>query len=372
LNTTTQIINSSAGQLDSQVVGLDIGGANIKLSDGLSWHRHQPFALWQQPQLLKNQLMELLKRAPPHQLVAITMTGELTDCFANKREGVHFITDAVCEATTEQVSVYLLDGRFVDASIAKTEYELAAASNWHALANQLANSIATTQAGMLIDIGSTTTDLIPFENGQVLTGCRDDFGRMTHFQLVYTGAIRSNLAGIVSQVSHRGQNCPVMNEMFATTLDTNIVLGHIPMGTQQHYSADGLPTKIEDCIRRIARLIGKDDLTFDQTDAVELARQVYQNQIANIVNAARNVLNQHSFTNVHLIVSGQGEFLAADVAEALSDDFPVQQITRFSSMVDANASDCATAWSIAKLANPSLAALIAKDKTSRTGDGSKA
>ena len=84
---------------ETRTIGIDIGGANLKLSDGRRHHRHVPFALWRQPESLANQLVALLRECPNHDRVAITMTGELTDCFANKKAGVAFIVDQMCGAT---------------------------------------------------------------------------------------------------------------------------------------------------------------------------------------------------------------------------------------------------------------------------------
>ncbi|HSG72948.1 MAG TPA: hypothetical protein VLA12_21220, partial [Planctomycetaceae bacterium] len=76
------------------VIGLDIGGANLKLahSDGICLTR--PFPLWKQPDLLPDALGQLLQELPPADTLAVTMTGELADCFTTKREGVRHILNS--------------------------------------------------------------------------------------------------------------------------------------------------------------------------------------------------------------------------------------------------------------------------------------
>lgn len=335
------------------IIGIDIGGANLKLSDGERFNLHEPFALWQHPDTLTQKLAELLNHAPQHDLVAVTMTGELTDCFANKREGVHFITNSIVGATNAQVRIYLQDGRFAEPDVAMSEYMLAAASNWHALAKLAATSIAKGKPGILIDTGSTTTDIIPFREGDVNAVGADDFGRLVNGELVYTATVRTSLAGIVKSVIHRGAACPVMNELFATTLDTNIVLGHFPAGAHPHYAADGEPTEMENCVRRIARLIGKDDLTFDLQDAEEIARQIFESQISMIHDAAIRVASKHAFDDLHVVVSGQGEFLAKAVCQHLKDDVDVAKVISLGESLGPLASTCATAWAISNLAKQS-------------------
>ena len=48
-----------------------------------------------------------------------------------------------------------------------------AAGNWHALANFVGKSFCSD--GLLIDIGSTTTDIIPILQGAVATTARTDY-----------------------------------------------------------------------------------------------------------------------------------------------------------------------------------------------------
>ena len=347
-------MNSTTTPKFDHPLGIDIGGANIKLSDGKDFSHHEPFAIWQNLEHLTSKLSHLLSVAPSHDAVIVTMTGELSDCFPNKRVGVEYICDAICEASNSIVQFYLLDGQCVDSAQAKSNFKLAAASNWHALTSRVAKSIAKDDSGLLIDIGSTTTDLIPFHRGQVVATGTDDFGRLTNHELVYTATIRTNLAGIVREVIHRGMPVPVMNEMFATTLDTNIVLGHLPAGTNQHYSSDGEPTQSTDCVRRMARLIGKDELTFDIEDAREMAEQIFERQVKIIFDAALNILSAHQFDNLHLVTSGQGEFLAKAVVERIMasqtvDDIPVRT-TSLNNQLNPGQSSCATAWSLANLA----------------------
>ena len=46
------------------MLGLDIGGANLKLADGLGYAQSIPFPLWQQPEQLPSALAQMLTQAP--------------------------------------------------------------------------------------------------------------------------------------------------------------------------------------------------------------------------------------------------------------------------------------------------------------------
>ncbi len=77
---------------------MDIGGANLKASDGGGWALWRPFPLWQRRDELPDALADLLRQSPPADALAVTMTGELADCFSTKAEGVETILAAVAAA----------------------------------------------------------------------------------------------------------------------------------------------------------------------------------------------------------------------------------------------------------------------------------
>src|SRR5438046_1175169 len=80
---------TSAGRVAMSVLGLDIGGANLKAVHADGSARTVRFPLWKQPADLPAALSALLASMPHSTRLAVTMTGELCDCFATKREGVH-------------------------------------------------------------------------------------------------------------------------------------------------------------------------------------------------------------------------------------------------------------------------------------------
>src|SRR4051794_384431 len=103
-------------------LGLDIGGANLKVGNGQGWARAVPLARWREPHGLAAAIGTLIAGAPPADGLAITMTGELCDCFWTKADGVRHILAAVAGvARGREVLAYLVDGRFVsiaDATVA--------------------------------------------------------------------------------------------------------------------------------------------------------------------------------------------------------------------------------------------------------------
>ncbi len=89
-------------------LGLDIGGANLKAADGRGWAHSVPFALWRNPQGLIGALAALVETAPAAERLAVTMTGELCDCFRSKAEGVRHILAAVVQVARGATCGFIL------------------------------------------------------------------------------------------------------------------------------------------------------------------------------------------------------------------------------------------------------------------------
>ena len=75
------------------ITGLDIGGAHLKgaqvdRAGRVTAAAQLPCALWQGLDRLEAALAELRTRLRPGGAVAVTMTGELADLFADRAQGV--------------------------------------------------------------------------------------------------------------------------------------------------------------------------------------------------------------------------------------------------------------------------------------------
>src|SRR5262245_62225593 len=186
------------GSMSGTVLGLDVGGANVKAAtaDGRAWS--EPFALWKNPDGLAAVLAETVTRFPDAESLAVTMTGESCDCYETKREGVSRILDAVAEvADGRDVRVWSTAGRFVSADAARNQPVKVASANWHALATCLGRFVPT-GVGLLIDIGSTTTDLILIADGKLEARGWTDAERLQSGELVYTGVRRTAVFALVT------------------------------------------------------------------------------------------------------------------------------------------------------------------------------
>ncbi|MCA9021744.1 MAG: hypothetical protein KDA74_16455, partial [Planctomycetaceae bacterium] len=286
------------------VIGLDIGGANLKAADSDGAARSMSFELWKTPELLQSALQELLTAFQRPDLIAVTMTGELADCFPTKADGVNHILTAVEQAVPDvPVLVWQTGAEFLTTEIAREFPLLAAAANWHALATWLGRMIPD-QSGLLIDIGSTTTDLIPLKNGLPVSEGLTDVERLLSGELVYTGGRRTPLAMLENSVPLRGQDCPLAAEYFATTADLYLLLGNLPESPEDVDTADGRPATRSNAFARIARSVCCDTSELSEAEAVEMAGWLAARQQAQITEALDRVMNRMEEVPQTVLISG--------------------------------------------------------------------
>ncbi len=255
----------------SPVLGLDIGGANLKAAHTDGQALSVPFELWKSPALLPDVLRRLMHEMPPADVLAVTMTGELCDCFESKRQGVLAILDAVAAVAGQTpVRVWRNDGRFVDVAAGRAAPLHAASANWLALAT-FVGRYAPRGPALLLDIGSTTTDIIPLRDGRPVPQGRTDPERLRSSELVYTGVRRTPLCAVLGMYGAA--------ELFATTLDANLILDAIPENAGDCRTADGRPATKAAAHARLARMLCADLDTCTADERRRMAERVLLRQV---------------------------------------------------------------------------------------------
>jgi len=335
------------------VIGLDIGGANLKASDGEHRSLSVPFHLWKQPERLPAALQELLDRFDRCDGIVVTMTGELSDCYATKSEGVTDILAAVTHAAAGRpVGVWQTAGEFVDTEVAREFWMLTAAANWHALATW-AGRIAPSGAALLIDIGSTTTDIIPLIDGLPLPSGRTDLERLQSGELVYTGVKRTPACAIASCVPFRGSPIPLATELFATTYDMYLLTGELPEDDADTGTADGRSATMAHARDRLGRMLCADRTELTSDEIADIASNLRATHCQRLGEALKSVLHRHQGLCVSVLTSGEGEFLARQLVA----DTPALKNATFLSlaeMLGPEHSRAACAYALARLGSERL------------------
>jgi len=302
---------------DTAWIALDIGGANIKAAHASGVARTLPFEVWKRPDELGSALAHFAATFPPADRVALTMTAELCDCYATKKVGVLAVLDATVSAFPERsIKVWGTDGAFHSLAAVRQNPVIAAAANWVALAT-VAARLVPQGSGILIDVGSTTTDLIPLRDGLSAARGRTDTARLQTGELVYAGIRRTPLCALATELPHRGKPTGLAAEIFATTQDVYLSLGSIPPDPSNVSTADGHPATVEAARNRLARMVGADSDDFSQADAWALATAANECLLDRLHTAAHRACNATVGRPQTAVVAGSGEFLARNLAPRL-------------------------------------------------------
>ncbi|MDE2398542.1 MAG: H4MPT-linked C1 transfer pathway protein [Burkholderiales bacterium] len=300
------------------IVGWDIGGAHVKAAlleggrvrDAVQW----PCPLWQGMDHLDTALAAALERWPGLEDAshAVTMTGELVDLFEHREQGVARIAAALAAALPGP-RFFGGDAGWFGAAEAGAAWRDIASANWRATARHCALALASEQ-GLLVDVGSTTTDLVAFAGGRVLGACRSDADRLAEGELVYHGVVRTPLCAFGPRIAWRGRPLNVMNEIFATSADVYRLTGELDPAHDQQASADRAPKDAAHSRARLARMIGLDARDADAAEWLEFARAWRGLQLAELRGQVERVAARHGLgPGTVAVAAGCGGFLVAEL-----------------------------------------------------------
>jgi probable H4MPT-linked C1 transfer pathway protein len=315
------------------VIGWDVGGAHLKAA--MLDHQGHVQQVLQVPCPLWRGLAELTQaiqmvidifaitnaQATTH---AITMTGELVDLFANRREGVL----AISRQMEQQLSgdKYFYTGAqkpdlagFVKFEAVSNHWQSIASANWLATAAMAAQCLKHKKkfsSAILIDIGSTTTDFIAIKNH--VPHCRGftDAARMQAGELLYMGVVRTPLMALTQDIEFQGQMTSIAAEHFATTADVYRLTGDLNKADDMAETADGMDkTALASC-RRLARMIGRDVEEAHQADWLNLANAFKAKQLARLAaTLEKHLTGFNGSLDTVILSAGAGHFLVEALAK---------------------------------------------------------
>lgn len=302
----------------SSVIGWDIGGVHLKAvraEDGRIVKAAQYAApLRNGTELLRMALARARGDMGRADRNVITMTGELADTFAARAEGVARLVE-LAESELGAVSIYAGRAGYVRAESAPAHVADIASANWHACATLVASKYA---GALLIDMGSTTTDIVPIAAGRVAARGYTDAERLAAGELVYTGLVRGFVMATVNRAPLRGSWTPLVNENFANMADVHRILGTLPEGVDLMPTADGREKTVEASRARLARMLGSDAADAGDSDWLLAARWFAEAQIRAIVDASMLVLSHNAAVPTPPVVAcGIGLAVVEEVARRI-------------------------------------------------------
>jgi len=339
------------------MIGWDIGGAHVKAAQvderGAVLKVWQaPCPLWKGIEQLQAPVLTILQNLPPTCRHALTMTGELVDCFAGRQQGVFAILQAMRQLlNTVEIQVFagrlgLLPLTHVDSSHSMD----IASANWLASAHLAAAKVGH---GLFVDIGSTTTDILMLTDRQPKVNGYSDYERLASGELLYTGVVRTAVMAVAQQAEFNGRSMGLMMEYFATMADVYRICGDLQLWHDQSETADGADKSLAASARRLSRMTGyefsENDWPIWQDFALWLKRQQHD-LILQHCRRHRPCLD--ACDRGFLVGAGVGSFLLPDIAVDLELDYiPFTDLFQFSNRHGAlTAGDCAPAVAVAWLA----------------------
>ena len=303
------------------VAGWDIGGAHLKVAR--AEHGRVVAAVQVAAPLrlgldrLKQSFAEAKAQIGPVDWHAVTMTGELADTFASHAEGVVRLTElAVDVLAPADVTIYAGRAGFVTPQQTAHHVPDIASANWFASASVVGQAQGS---ALFMDMGSTTTDIVPVANGAVAARGYTDAERLVCGELVYTGLTRSFLMASADRAPFAGRWSALVKENFAGMADVYRILGSLPEGADQMTTADGRPKTIAASQARLARMVGRDAHDADGQAWERLARWFAESQVRAVTDGAILVLSEGSLPEeAPIVAAGAGVAVLHEVARRLS------------------------------------------------------
>jgi probable H4MPT-linked C1 transfer pathway protein len=306
--------------------------------------------LWQGLSHLETALASVRSAVGKGTLHAITMTAEMVDLFLSREDGVRQLVEALrLGLPGAPLRFFAGSDGFLDASAAANAGVRIASANWLAAAAVAARA---TGSALLVDVGTTTTDLIPVIVGRVAAEGVHDAGRLVAGELVYTGVVRTAIMALTPRAPFDGEWVPLMAEYFANLADVYRLTGQLPPRADLHPAADGGPKTLVGSARRLARMVGRDLESAPMAAWQDLAGWLAREQARQIGDACDRMLSRPDMPrDAPLIGAGVGRFVLPGIAAARGRSY-----REFAMLVptvpgaEAGASDCAPAVAVALLA----------------------
>ena len=301
------------------LIGWDLGGANLKLArieEGRPIHAAQiPCPVRQDVSKFDAALGEALRLCPPGAAHAVTMTGELSDVFCDRAEGVAYLVDMMRTASDGEALFYGGRSGFLDCFRAVERSFDVASANWHASATLVAQSFPD---GLFVDIGTTTTDMIPLKAGAVVARGYTDGERLAESELIYTGVVRTPMMAVARTAPFRGRMQRIAAERFATMADVWRLLGELPANADPYPAPDLMGKSTQESAARLARMLGRDASEAGLLAFADLARHFADCQLTEIEAAALELAEREEIeADAPVIGAGCGRFIARHLAQRL-------------------------------------------------------
>ncbi len=240
------------------------------------------------------------------------MTAELSDIFSNRSIGTKHIINLTSKLLIKKkVFFYNYKKNFFNKKDAIKKTPLINSMNWHASANFISKYVSNC---LLIDIGSTTTDIIPIKNGKIISKGTNDSKRLKNNELLYIGSLRTPINAIEKRKN-------IIYENFSNIADVYRILGKLPRKLDQIPTEDNKKKDKHSSARRLARIYGKDYKKKELKKWKKVSSLLEKKQKIILKKKINKIKKRFFNKEINIIGAGLGRFLIKDLFKKNYIDF---------------------------------------------------
>jgi hypothetical protein len=306
-----------------RILGLDVGGAHVKaalLRANGKFPRRKvyPFEIWKNPGGLAG-LLRTIRDGQKPDAVVLTMTGELSDVFKTRADGArHIVKCAVNAMEPIPVSVVDVEGELIGPKTAIREYGRVVSANWSATVKWVSRHV---ERCLVVDIGSTTTDILPVKSGAPAVKGKTDLQRLMTGELLYTGALRTPVSAIVATLKINGTSVAVCPEYFSVMGDACLYLGEIRAKDYTIPTPDNGPKTRRAAALRLARAVLSSPEELGDGEIGSIACQIVEAQVDAICRAVKRVMKDQKLGDAPVVLIGPGRIYLKQLSAKLKNRF---------------------------------------------------
>ena len=291
---------------DVSHLGIDIGGAHLKIigvdeNETIRFVDYSSCKIWNDIKTLRKKFLGLNKLFPQKKIkCALTMSAELCDNFKNRKHGVSTIMK-YCKFLNFDNFFYVTSSKTF---LKKPKHHELISMNWHSIGNFFKEKIRN---GIIVDFGSTTTDLICIKNGKLLNESFDDFSRIKNLELLYTGFTRTPLFGITSKINIENQQLKIIPEFFSDSSDIYRILKKLNRKIDLDTTADGSSKTIRNSLKRLSRSFGFDYNENMRERLLKICQEISSIQLNTISDTIEKLRCNFDLKKFTVVTSGIGQ-----------------------------------------------------------------
>jgi probable H4MPT-linked C1 transfer pathway protein len=305
-----------------QILGLDIGANNIKAVqffgespdkmevNQIQLRRHSIDSINEDLQYI-NEYLDISDEVYVYVVNSVTMYGH------TNQEGLATLNNVlVRNYDVERLYHVTGDGQFILANHEENEsiYNFIG-TNFYSSA-YLASKFV--DKGVLIDTGTSSTDIIAFENEQLLVKAwkRSDYNRLSTGELSFTGSLHTMLEFLIHEIPFRGNMTSICTGL-VNTGHVYALLGFItPQLMEDEFKTDW---EFEHAKERIGRLVGSDYELLGEEELDNFLKYIYKAHVNRISDLVKKVLADYNCEGRTIVGLGLGStFLTNEVAKEVN------------------------------------------------------